>query len=63
MTNFWIGSCGVKVILQLYLADNVGRQFEQAEGVSFVPRVQHAEEMGDVISTIPCEGKNLPEQR
>lgn len=40
----------------LYLADNVGRQVKQAKGVSFVPRIQHTKEMGDVISTVPIVG-------
>lgn len=55
----------VKVIFQLYLADDVGRQVKQAKGVSFVPRVQHTKEMGNVVSTVPCahEVKILLEQK
>lgn len=45
---------GIKVRFQLYLADDVGRQVKQAKGVPFVPRVQHTEEVGNVISTVPC---------
>lgn len=39
------------VKVKLYLADNVSGQVQKAEGVSFVPGVQHPQEMGDVIST------------
>lgn len=61
----YIWLSGIKVRFQLYLADNVGGQVKQAKGVSFVPRVQHTKEMGDVISTVPCvrEVKTLLEQK
>ena len=51
--------------VQLYLTDDVGRQVKQAEGVSFVPRVQHAEEMGNVVSAVTWawEGKILQERK
>lgn len=41
-----------KVASHLYLADNVGGQVKQAEGISFVPRVQHTKEVGNIISTV-----------
>lgn len=43
----------LNVKINLYLADDVSRQVKKAEGVSFVPRVQHTQEMGDVICTFP----------
>lgn len=57
---------GIRLIrFQLYLADNVGGKVEQAKGVSFVPRVQHAKETGDVIGAVPCacEVKTLHEKK
>lgn len=42
------------VVAPLYLADHVGRQLEQAECVSFIPRVQHTQKVGDVVSAVPC---------
>lgn len=49
----------------LYLADDIGGQVEQAQSVSFVPRVQHTKQMSDVVSTVPClhEVKILLEQK
>lgn len=40
-----------------YLAHDVSRQVKKAERVPFVPRVQHAEEMGDVVCTVPRAGQ------
>ena len=42
-----------EVKVNVYLADNVRWQVQKAEGVSFVPRVQHTQEMADVICTFP----------
>lgn len=55
----------LNVKINLYLADNVSRQVKKAEGVSFVPRVQHTQEMGDVICTFPstCQLKVLHGQK
>lgn len=43
----------LNVKINLYLADDVSGQVKEAEGVSFVPRVQHSQEMGDVVCTFP----------
>lgn len=37
----------------MYLADDVGGQVKQGKGVSFVPRVQHTKEMGNIVSAVP----------
>lgn len=46
----------------MYLADDVGRQVKQGKGVSFVPGVQHTEEMGNVVCAVryALEEKILP---
>ena len=41
-----------------YLTHHVGRQTEQAQGVAFVPGVQHTNETGYVVSAVFC-AKNV----